>query len=214
MKNWLDYRLILPILALSGLLLFAPAPARAMDYVYAPEDCEFQMTFPDEPFTTRRCHPDMPDRCELMTGFTKVYDLAVTMNFYVSCKPAARAYSHYDRELVRTTLIAMAGRSMLDDFETSFDDEGGVKRGAILAAGRSYNDRNDMLYMGQLWVGQHSVMTVEAELIGEPFDETDHDFAKILQSVIAKKWADNPPPLEDADDITPENGASATGSDN
>ena len=43
-----------------GLLLFASAPALAEPYRYSPEGCEFEATFPDEPYEARRCNPDNP----------------------------------------------------------------------------------------------------------------------------------------------------------
>lgn len=190
--KWLNFKkaAAASIFSFAALLLTAPA-AQAEPFTYSPENCEFQITFPGEPHTTRRCHPDRPERCELVTGFTKVYDLAVTMNFYVTCKDITPETARsYDRELMRTVLIGMAGQARLEEFETAFDDSEDIRRGSILAAGRSPNNYNDMLYMGQIWVGEHSMMTVEGELIGDPYEQTDEDFARILRSVSANTWSE------------------------
>jgi hypothetical protein len=178
------------VLALS-LLLPAAAPARAGDYTYRPEDCEFQMTFPEAPYSARHCNPDIPDKCEVKTAFTKVYGTDATMNFYVSCNPIPDgAFAGYDRDALKTTLLAMAGRSRLDNYQTAYDEDKEVKRASILGAGPSYNKKNPMLYMGEIWVGQHSLLTVEGELIGEDSPESDGAFAHILQSIVTTKYAD------------------------
>lgn len=167
--------------------LLAAVPARAADpapFTYAPEGCEFKIEFPDAPYTAKRCHPDFPDRCETITGFTKVFDLSVTMNFYVSCKPSTpETFESYTEDILRTTLIGMAGRGRIGDFQTAFDADENVRRGSLLGAGPSYNGRNGMLYIGQIWAGRKSVMTVEGELIGEAGEDTDRAFAEILKTI-------------------------------
>ena len=40
-----------------------------------------------------------------------------------------------------------------------------------------------MIYIAQLWIGQKSAMTVEAELIGDALSEADQLFSDILRSV-------------------------------
>jgi hypothetical protein len=181
----------IPALVLALSLLLAAAPARADDYTYRPENCEFQMTFPEAPYSTRHCNPDIPDKCEVKTAFTKVYGTDATMNFYVSCNPIPDgAYASYDRDVLKTTLLAMAGRSRLDNYQTAYDEDQDVKRASILGAGPSYNKKNPMLYMGEIWVGQHSLLTVEGELIGEANPESDGAFAHILQSIVTTRHAD------------------------
>ena len=181
-------------------LTFA-APAHAESFTYAPEECEFQMIFPSEPYTSRRCHPDYPDKCDAITSFTKVFGVSNTMNFYVSCKKTETdMYESYSREILRTALIGMAGRGKLETFETSFDEDAQAKRGSILGAGPSYNGQNTMLYMGQIWAGHKSVLTLEAELIGDQGDETDKEFADILRSLTLKQEAKTEDAPEEPED--------------
>jgi hypothetical protein len=172
-------------------VLLAGSPASAAEATYKPENCEFQMKFPEAPYSTRHCNPDLPDKCELKTAFTKVYGTEATMNFYVSCNPIPpEGYKSYDRDVLRTMLLAMAGRDRLVNYQTAYDEDTDVKRGSLLGAGPSYNKKHPMLYMGEIWIGQHSMMTVEGELIGEANPDTDAAFAKILQSITSNKWAE------------------------
>jgi hypothetical protein len=178
-------------LAVLGALLFTAAPAFADGYLYKPDGCDFQMKLPEAPYSTRRCHPDVPDKCDTKTTYTKVYGTDATINFYVSCTPMPDgSFGNYDRDVMKTMLIAMAGNGHLEKFQTAYDEDKEVKRASILGAGPSYNKQHPMLYMGELWVGQHSLLTVEGELIGEAQPETDAAFAKILQSITTNKWAD------------------------
>jgi hypothetical protein len=178
-------------LAAAAALLLSAAPALAAESTYKPDNCEFQMKFPEAPYSTRHCNPDLPDKCEVKTAFTKVYGTEATMNFYVSCNPVPTdGFKSYDRDVMRTMLLAMAGQGRLENYQTAYDEDTDVKRGSLLGAGPSYNKKHPMLYMGEIWVGQHSMMTVEGELIGEPNPDTDAAFAKILQSITSNKWAE------------------------
>ena len=82
-------------------------PARAEEFRYSPEGCEFSMTFPSEPHAIRRCHDKMPDKCTLMTGYTQVFDLDTTVNFYVACKPSEKDMrKDFTADIMRTSLLA------------------------------------------------------------------------------------------------------------
>ena len=195
-------------MTLWAVLVFA-APAQAEPTVYAPEGCEFQMTFPEAPYTSRRCRPNDPSQCDVITSYTKVFGVSHTMNFYVSCKPTERdVFNDYDREILRTTLIGMAGKSNLETFETSFDDDENVRRGSLLGAGESHNGKNTLLYMGQIWVGHGSVMTVEGELIGDQTDDTDKQFADIMRTLTTKKPTPESPEDDESDEEAAKENAS------
>jgi hypothetical protein len=178
-------------LAAAAALLLTAAPAFADDYLYKPDGCEFQMKFPEAPYASRRCNPDVPDKCEQKDTYTKVFDSGVTINFYVSCTPLEDgAFGAYDRDVLKSMLIAMAGHDKIERFETAFDEDKDVKRASLLGAGQSYNQNHPVLYMGEFWVGQKSLLTVEGELIGESAPDTDAEFAKILKGVTTTKWAE------------------------
>ncbi len=170
------------------LLMLLAAPARAEPYVYAPEHCEFTITFPSEPFVGRKCSPDNPQQCHETISFTKVFDVTASLNMTVACNPAEdKMYDRYSGDIMKTTLIAMAGRGKLDEFETGFNDMKDAKMAYILGYGKKGDQ--DLIYNGQLWIGQKSVFSLEADVVGDYVDGADAMFAEILQTVQLK----NPP---------------------
>lgn len=170
------------------LLMLLAAPAQAEPFVYAPEHCEFTITFPSEPFVGRKCSPDNPQQCHETVSFTKVFDVTASLNLTVACNLAEdKMYDRYSGDVMKTTLIAMAGRGKLDEFETGFNDMKDAKMAYILGYGKKGDQ--DLIYNGQLWIGQKSVFSLEADIVGEYVDGADAMFAEILQSVKLK----NPP---------------------
>ncbi len=164
------------------------APALAEPYTYSPEGCEFTITFPSEPFTGRKCNPDNPDQCHDVVTFTKVFDVTASLNLSVICNPAEEnMYERYSGDVMKTTLIAMAGRDKLEESETGFNEQPEFKMAYILGYGKKAGQ--DLIYNGQLWIGKKSVFSLEADIAGDYVDGADTMFAQILQSVTLK----NPP---------------------
>jgi len=176
-----------------GLLMGAhSASADNLPYKVDIEGCDFEMAFPSEPFTTRRCHPMMQDRCDLMNSFTKVYDLEATINFYYSCKPIEQAQRvNFTQDAVQIMMVSRPGVSNLETYEMTFDsDNENYSRGALLGAGPSPNGQDVMIYMTQIWVSDKSVLSLEGELIGAQHEEADKIFSEILYSMRYKDDAD------------------------
>lgn len=167
-------------------LLLIAMPARAEPFVYGPEGCEFTITFPSEPFIGRKCAPENPQQCHDIVSYTKVFDVTASLNLKVVCSPAEdKMYERYSGDVMKTTLIAMAGRGKLDEFETGFNDMKTFKMAYILGYGKK--GEQDLIYNGQLFIGQTSVFSLEADIVGDYVDGADALFAEILQSVRLKE---------------------------
>lgn len=180
-----------------ALLVLGSTPALAEPFTYSPEGCEFTITFPSEPYETRKCNPDDPKQCHNVVTFTKVFDLAATLNLSVVCNPAEKdMFERYSGDVMKTTLIAMAGRGRLEEFETGYDEKPGVKMANILGYGKK--DDQDLIYNGQLWIGKKSMFSLEADITGDYVTGADEMFAQILQSVTFKEWQKNPPAKDQA----------------
>lgn len=165
-------------------------------YTYSPEGCNFQITLPEEPYDTRRCHPNFPDQCDIMASYTKVFELDSTVTFYLTCGPLGRSsFEQYNNDVIRTMLIARAG-NRLESQETAYQELNGVKMGSILGAGDAPNKEDILLYVSQIWVDKDSLLTIEGELVGQDHDEADQLFANILRSL---KTADPATKAEDQD---------------
>ncbi len=174
-------KLVLPLMLLA-------MPAQAEPFTYAPEGCEFTITFPSEPFIGRKCAPDKPKQCHDIVSYTKVFEVTASLNLQVVCSPAEdKMYERYSGDVMKTTLIAMAGRGKLEEYETGFKDMQIFKMAYILGYGKK--GEQDLIYNGQLFIGQTSVFSLEADIVGDYVDGADALFADILQSVRLK----NPP---------------------
>ena len=170
----------IPAFAGMTMLLLA-APAIAEPYTYAPDHCDFTITFPEEPYTLRRCE-DGTDECYNLISFTQVYEVKTTVNFRVICNPTDKVlYDQYDEDVMKATVRALTKQSVVDEYQTTFRAEEHYKQASLVGQGRS--GKWDTLFIGQLWVGQNSVMSLEAEMIGQPFDAADKLLSEVLKSV-------------------------------
>ncbi len=203
-----------------ALLVFVSSPALAEPFTYSPEGCEFTITFPSAPYETKKCNPDDPKQCHNVVTFTKVFDLSATLNLSVVCNPAEKdMFERYSGDVMKTTLIAMAGRGKLEEFETGYDEKPGVKMANLLGYGKKSDQ--DLIYNGQLWIGKKSMFSLEADITGDYVTGADEMFAQILQSVTFKEWQKNPPAKDQstekeekpADDAKPEDKAKDTPED-
>lgn len=166
-------------------LLLVTAPAAAEPFTYSPGNCEFTITFPSEPFVGQKCNPENPDQCHEVVSFTKVFDVKASLNLSVICNPAEdKMYERYSGDVMKTTLIAMAGRGKLEESETGFNEYPEYKMAYILGYGKKADQ--DLIYNGQLWIGKKSVFSMEADIAGDYVDGADAMFAEILHSVKLK----------------------------
>ncbi len=149
---------------------------------YQPDFCEFSVTFPEEPYKTRRCDEDGGAKCYDQVSYTQVYDMSSTVNFRVICNAVGEdVKKSYSGEVMQATLRAMTDRSVVKTFDTSFREEEDYKQAGLVGEGKS--GRTPTIYIAQLWIGEQSALSVEAELIGEASDKADALFSEILRSV-------------------------------
>lgn len=169
-----------------ALLLLCALPARAGEFSYAPEGCEFRMEFPGEPYNSRRCAADDKSICREMTSYTKVFGLDATLNINVTCNPAEEGmYERYNGDVMQATLSAMLGQNQLEDYQTGYREFDAAKEAVLLGTGTTGN--NNRILVAQLWIGHKSVFSVEAEIIGES-PEADKMFGAIVDSIRHESW--------------------------
>ena len=153
-----------------------------LSYRYGPEYCEFEARFPSEPYITQRCDHEDGDQCFDHVSFTQVFGLDSTINFRIICNPVeSSVISDYSGEVMAATLRAMSKQTHVDVQNTAYREAASYKQAGLVGEGLSGNTQ--MIYIAQLWIGQKSAMTVEAELIGDALSEADQLFSDILRSV-------------------------------
>jgi len=181
--------------AIVALLCFSPS-AHAEDYTYAPEGCDFRMTFPEEPLSETRCNAEKPEQCYKTAIFNRVFALDSSVRVTVTCNKAEEnMLERYSGEVMQFTLEAMA-KEAVSDYQTSFADHGEAKE-AIILGSRQLPDGGAKIYMAQLWIGKTSVLTVEGEVSGVATEESDTLFMGIMKSVRPATWDGKLPETSD-----------------
>ena len=184
-------------LILAAILIIAATPAfaeeeaveepaankeSALPVVYSPEGCGFSVSFPEEPASKEICEEQPEKRCQQQINFTKVYDMAATVNFRVICSTIDKEiYSNYSAEIMQKTLLAMTDQNVVKTYDSSFREEDGYKQAGLVGEGMA--GQLSTLYIAQLWIGKNSALSLEAELIGEKNDDAEKLFSDVLKSV-------------------------------
>lgn len=195
-------KILLVLLALPPLAL-AQDKTESSASVYAPDFCDFTATFPKEPYVTRQCEGDNKDRCFDLVSYTQVFGLSSTVNFRVICNPIdAQVFSAYTPEVMQATLRAMTRGSVAKEFDASFREEETYKQAGLVGEGLS--GQTATIYIAQLWIGQNSALSVEAQLIGEAYEEADTLFSDILKSVGLKASPEETKDTPETDDAQDE----------
>lgn len=160
---------------------------------FAPDFCDFEITFPEAPVVQQKCIPD--GDCFQVNSYTMVYDLQTTVDVTVTCNPSTpSAYEQYNEAVMKAALSGMVENKNLTSHEVRYQtlkDEK-VKNAALTGAG--ITGRSEKIYSGQLWIGENSVFTVQAELIGGAHADADKSFHDILSSIKTKKGKQVPRP--------------------
>jgi hypothetical protein len=163
-------------------LLFS-TNVRAESYTYAPENCDFTITFPEKPYVEKKCSGEK-DCAEVVT-FTKVLDIGSSVNFRVTCIPLAeKELAKYTPEVMKTTLGEMLKQTNLEAYNIDAEEKETYKRAGSISLGKRNNQ--EILHAGQLWVGKKSLFTMEGEMLGASSDKLNQLFADILKTVQAK----------------------------
>jgi hypothetical protein len=159
---------------------------------FAPDFCDFEITFPEAPFRTSKC-PENGGACYDLYSYTMVFDLRTTVDVSVSCTPSTpEQFSRYNDAVIRAALAGMVDERRLDDYTTDVRDINQTRRGAITGTGKT--GTQDKIYTAQLWIGPQSIFTVQAELIGDTHQGADQEFSAILRSIQIKQATPPPAP--------------------
>ncbi|PZQ43981.1 MAG: hypothetical protein DI551_11050 [Micavibrio aeruginosavorus] len=159
---------------------------------FAPDFCDFEITFPEAPAVARKCVTE--DECFDVQSYTMVYDLQTTVDVTVSCNPSTpAAYKKYTEPVMKAALTGMIRDRNLSTHEIGFRNYGENIKSASLT-GTGVTGSQDKIYTGQLWIGPNSVFSIQAELIGSAHEVADKSFSDILRSVKTKDGKQLPKP--------------------
>ncbi len=174
-------------------------PPASTGVTVAPAGCDFQITFPSEPYSSRRCPDGAQGRCYDLTRYTMVYDMTTTVDVRFSCNPMSEnQFYQYDEQVTRMALNGMAARNNVAESTTHYTQENDVKKTTLTGTGTS--GRQNKIYIAQLWLTPRSILTMEAELIGQEHGQADAVFGDIISSLKVKDVAEpTPAPAPESD---------------
>lgn len=169
---------------------------------YSPDYCEFTANFPEEPIVNNYCEvKDDPSTCYNLISYTKVLDMASSINIEIICNPASpQMYAEFTPEIMEDTVKKMTQGGLKETYDINTREEQGYRQTGLIGAGQKGLDST--IYLAQLWISEKSIMSVEAEMSGAQTDAADALFANILRSIGYKKE------IEDATVNNPESGES------
>lgn len=176
---------------LSPTLVLAAQPVTP-PFTYAPETCEFQITFPEKPFIENKCTQNTKTAttdCVEVVTFTKAVGIDSSTHFRVTCnKLDSEAVKTYTPEIIEETVSQLAKSNHLIPYDIKSDESNGYKNASILSL--SERDGKSLIYNAQIWIGKKSMFTLEAEMLGASNEDIQSTFADILRNTYPK---DNPP---------------------
>lgn len=163
-------------------------PPQQLGHTYAPEYCEFSTAFPAEPYLEQHCDGgESGTECYDAVSYTQTFDLAATVFMKVICNPIGEDIKNkYTQEVMVKTLEAMSKDEIKETIQTSYraDEQNRYRMAGLVAEGSQ--GVTPSIFIAQMWLGDTSALTVEAELIGEPYVEADALFRDLLQSIAYK----------------------------
>ncbi len=177
MKKQIIYFLLICILS---------TPAMAQEKLdtpkYEPDYCQFTAKFPDEPYITQRCDGNDKSTCYNLVSYTKTFDMRSSIRVEIICNPStAEMYREFTPKVMESTVRAMTKGLVIEAYEVNSRQEDEYRQAGLLGKGRKGLD--DTIYIAQLWIANKSIMSVEAELIGEQSEASDKVFAEILRNI-------------------------------
>ncbi len=166
--------------------LFALFPSAAFaqeSFTYQPEYCDFIANFPEEPVISEKCESEDDDAtCFKLVSFTKVIEMSSTVRVDIICNPASpEMFDFFQPEIMEKTVREMTKDTVIESYRVDSVTEENFRQTGLI--GKAQKGLDDSLYLAQLWVSPHSIMSVEAELSGAHLEEADKLFATILGGI-------------------------------
>ena len=146
--------------------------------LYKPAPCEFEITFPSAPAIQTICEKG---KCYREARYIHNFEPHTSVRFRAVCSAIGPdIISTYTPEVLALTLKAMTDPAITTTYETSFRDESTYKQAGLL--GRGKNGLLDSIFIAQIWIGQNSAMSIEAELTGPAHQAADDMLSNVLKS--------------------------------
>jgi hypothetical protein len=188
------------LLTTVAVLGFASAPALAAPFTYAPETCEFEISFPEKPYIEQKCTTGDKKICTEVVTYTRVISAETSVNIRITCKAEnEKELAKYTPELMEATIKQMTSQAKMDVETISSQEVQGYKSATAVNLGE--RGGREIMYTAQLWSGKTSLFTLEADMTGPQDPQADQIFTDVLKSMKPKSL--NATASEDASKPTP-----------
>ena len=178
------------ILSVTLALCLCSAPALAAkkkatpkEFKYAPAPCEFQIVFPQKYFTQQKC--DANKNCYDVISYAET-DKDSSVDVRVTCdaknKTDIETLKNSDLKNAVKQLALSSGLTPMGQDVATLPDK--TVSAVTIAVGK--RGKKDSIYTGQYWVGDRSLMTLEAEMRGPSNNKIEKIYTGILESVKRK----------------------------
>jgi hypothetical protein len=165
-----------------------------LTHKYSPDYCEFETSFPEEPYIENKCDGgEDRNKCYDLVSYTQTFALDATVTMRVVCNKIGQDIKDkYDETVMIKTLEAMTKEKVVQQFSTSYreDEDGNYRLAGLVGEGKL--GMIPSIFIAQMWLGKNSAMTIEAELVGEQFNESDALFRDLLRGVSYKDAVNTP----------------------
>lgn len=160
-------------------------PPKDMTHIYKPDYCDFQIGFPEDPVVEQKCDGgENRDECYEQVSYTQTFGLDATVNFRAVCNQIGQEIKdRYDQEIMIATLEEMTKDSVVEKFNTTYheDEEKRFRLAGLVGEGKV--GLIPSIFVAQMWLGENSAFSVEAEIVGDAFLEPDALFRDIMRSI-------------------------------
>lgn len=174
--------------ALSLFLIGATfSTAQAEPFVYAPENCDMRVGFPEKPFIEKKCvtHADKQECTDVVT-YKKVVPPEASVTFRITCVEYPKSeLETYTPEIVEKTLNKLLKDQGLEAYDIQSETVDNMQRSTSMSIGTN-DDGVAYMYSGQIWIGEKSLFTLEANMKGPQEKSVEETFVSILRETYPK----------------------------
>lgn len=166
-----------------------PHAASAADkpYTYAPETCDFTITFPSPPAQQKRCDNNDNKNCYTVLSYNHVVSDKSAINVRYECKPwTEEKFAIVNILDMRAMADRLGTTARVTPFSTKTDSQKKYKSATFTGFDQP-KDADERLYIGQIWMSEKSFLTVEIENIGPQDKKADKIIADLLKSLRPKQ---------------------------
>ncbi len=161
--------------------------ARAEPFIYAPENCDMRVGFPEKPIIEKKCvtHAEKQECTDVVT-YKKIAPPQSSVTFRITCVEYPKSeLATYTPEIVEKTLNKLLKDQGLEPFDIQSETVDNMQRSTSMSIGTD-DEGIAYMYSGQIWIGEKSLFTLEGNMKGPQEKSVEETFVSILRETYPK----------------------------